>query len=77
MEMSSLKDVGRALQRWRGLLVLDECDAIVKRGDHRSRLEPTSRGNGGRREPSIFAPLLEPTSGGISGRRSLQLVPLL
>ncbi|KAL1515200.1 hypothetical protein AB1Y20_004261 [Prymnesium parvum] len=30
MELSSLKDAGRALQRWRGLLVLDECDAARK-----------------------------------------------
>eukprot|EP00966_Prymnesium_polylepis_P275547 6366560-Prymnesium_polylepis.2 len=26
MELATLKDVGRALNRWRGLLVLDECD---------------------------------------------------
>ena len=39
MELSSLKDVGRALQRWRGLLVLDECDKIVKQRGIQTLLE--------------------------------------
>ena len=27
MEFASMGDIGKALKHWRGLLVLDECDA--------------------------------------------------